>query len=81
MGNRNEHRCATQAVGRAVQQVLKTLHTASDGALLLSAADEERIRETGQAAADARWPGRYQVTLTMEGESMQIGVRPTAGVS
>lgn len=81
MGNRNQHRRAGQAVGRAVQQVLGECRTASDGALLLGAADEERIREAGQAAADAGWPGRYLVTITMEGESLQVGVQPTAGAS
>lgn len=61
-----------QAIQATVNHILEPMLDklrGHDGALYVSRKDEEELTSACKAALDRKWPGRYSVELTMEGES------------
>ena len=52
-----------------------------DGALYVSRKDEAELTSACKAALDRKWPGRYSVELTMEGESLSFVLRRRQGAA
>ncbi len=67
-------RRAAAAVQAAITPLLKTLRV--DGVLEISVEAEAEIQRRAQGAVDFQWPGRFEVTCSMNDSELDLIMKP-----